>query len=74
MASDAACTGEKARDFFVKSNLSNDQLLQIWFAALQVSGRPSDSNSLAIGISLTPKIVVLWTPLTLLLQCILFKD
>jgi epidermal growth factor receptor substrate 15 len=36
--------GEKARDSFVKSNLSNDQLLQIWFAPVYVDGPFSESN------------------------------
>lgn len=63
--------GEKSRDFFVKSGLGNDKLLQIWCVVWCVTWAGPD---IIIGTLLILKIAVLLILLTSPLECTLFKD
>lgn len=65
-------TGEKARDIFVKSKLSNEQLLQIW--SVNFWNRSIVTDIYTTGIWRTPKIEALLMQPTSRLACTLYKE
>lgn len=65
--------GEKARDVFVKSRLSVDQLGQIW-SVISSDFLPRQCKlTFLLGLSRILKIEVLWIKLTSRLPCTSFK-